>query len=327
MVDGTTAALTPSAVSLSATWDVEIVAGIGELLATEVRDKKADILLAPTGLWPIKALTLSLTSTSSPMQAIRLIHSIVCLHRSPLGGRNFESFSGDDPFLGGKLAASYINAVEKRGIATTIKHFAANDQETRRFVVDQMITDRCLRELHLVPFQIAIRDSNPSCVMASYSKMNGVYASNNKRLLTGILRDEWKFDGIVMSDWFGVNSIVPSVEAGLDLEMPGPARKRGKNLVDAVNKGYMKESTLNINVRRVLGLVGLLLPDDIYNPRTYGAPPHLTNVRKKLIVAPNRSIRRESISTLSKKRNLKWRTTDPNTKHSSEKQLRKALSY
>ncbi|PWW75923.1 Glycoside Hydrolase Family 3 protein [Tuber magnatum] len=227
MVDGTTAALTPSAVSLSATWDVEIVAGIGDLLATEVRDKKADILLAPT----------------------------VCLHRSPLGGRNFESFSGDDPFLGGKLAASYINAVEKHGIATTIKHFAANDQETRRFVVDQVITDRCLRELHLVPFQIAIRDSNPSCVMASYSKMNGVYASNNKRLLTGILRDEWKFDGIVMSDWFGVNSIVPSVEAGLDLEMPGPARKRGKNLVDAVNKGYMMESTLNINVRRVLGLI------------------------------------------------------------------------
>ena len=146
--------------------------------------------------------------------------------------------------------------MEKRGIATTVKHFAANDQETRRFVVDQVITDRCLRELHLVPFQIAIRDSNPSCVMASYSKMNGVYASNNKRLLTGILRDEWKFDGIVMSDWFGVNSIVPSVEAGLDLEMPGPARKRGKNLVDAVNKGYMKESTLNINVRRILGLVG-----------------------------------------------------------------------
>lgn len=93
------------------------------------------------------------------------------------------------------------------------------------------------------------------CVMASYSKINGVYASNNKALLTGILREEWGFDGVVMSDWFGMNSIVPSVEAGLDLEMPGPARKRGKNLVDAVKKGYMKESTLDINVRRILELV------------------------------------------------------------------------
>ncbi|KAI5851715.1 glycoside hydrolase superfamily [Morchella snyderi] len=227
MVDGTTAALTPSAVSLAATWDVDIIAGIGELLATEVRDKKSDILLAPT----------------------------VCLHRSPLGGRNFESFSGDDPFLGGKLAAAYINAVQSHGIATTIKHFAANDQETKRFVVNQIMTDRCLRELHLVAFQIALRDSKPMCVMASYSKINGVYASNNKALLTGILREEWGFDGVVMSDWFGMNSIVPSVEAGLDLEMPGPARKRGKNLVDAVKNGYMKESALDINVRRILELI------------------------------------------------------------------------
>lgn len=227
MVDGTTAALTPSAVSLAATWDVDIVAGIGRLLATEVRDKKADILLAPT----------------------------VCLHRSPLGGRNFESFSGDDPFLGGKLAAAYINAVQNLGVATTIKHFAANDQETRRFVLNQVMTERCLREMHLVPFQIAIRDAGPWCVMASYSKINDVYASNNRRLLTDILRGEWGFQGLVMSDWFGVNSVVPSCEAGLDLEMPGPARKRGKNLADAVRGGFMKEATLNINVRRVLELV------------------------------------------------------------------------
>lgn len=185
----------------------------------------------------------------------RYIIYIVCLHRSPLGGRNFESFSGDDPFLGGKLAAAYINAVQSHGIATTIKHFAANDQETRRFVVDQIMSERCLREIHLVPFEIAVRESQPWCVMASYSKINGVYASNNKQLLTGILRDEWDFKGLVMSDWFGVNSIVPSVEAGMDLEMPGPARKRGKNLADAVEKGYMEEKTLDINVRRVLELV------------------------------------------------------------------------
>ncbi|KAI5788501.1 glycoside hydrolase superfamily [Geopyxis carbonaria] len=227
MVDGTTAAMAPSAVSLAATFDTDIIHELGNLLATEVQDKKSDILLAPT----------------------------VCLHRSPLGGRNFESFSGDDPFLGGKLAASYINAIQAHGVATTIKHFAANDQETKRFVVDQTMSERCLREIHLVPFQIAIRDSKPWCVMASYSKINGVYASNNRRLLTTILREEWGFDGLVMSDWFGVNSIVPSVEAGMDLEMPGPARKRGKNLADAVKQGYMDESSLDINVRRVLQLI------------------------------------------------------------------------
>lgn len=180
MVDGTTAAMAPAAVSLAATWDVELVAGVGDLIAMEVRDKKGDILLAPT----------------------------VCLHRSPLGGRNFESFSGDDPFLGGRLAAVYINAVQAHGIGCVIKHFAANDQETRRFVVNQIMGERCLRELHLVPFQIALRESRPWCVMSSYSKINGVYASNNKRLLTDILRGEWGFDGMVMSDWFGVNRCV-----------------------------------------------------------------------------------------------------------------------
>ncbi|KAI5807563.1 glycoside hydrolase superfamily [Peziza echinospora] len=257
MVDGTTAALTPSAVSLSSTWDVNIVAGIGHLLATEVRDKKADILLAPT----------------------------VCLHRSPLGGRNFESFSGDDPFLGGKLAAYYINAVQSHGIATTIKHFAANDQETKRFVVDQTMSERTLRELHMVPFQIALRESNPWCLMASYSKINGVYASNNGRLLNDILRGEWGYDGMVMSDWFGVNSICPSVEAGLDLEMPGPPRKRGKNLVDAVNLGIMKESTLDTSVRRILELVYKtgkhLTPNWVEEPEeAINRPEHQAFLRK-----------------------------------------------
>lgn len=180
---------------------------------------------------------------------------VVCLHRSPLGGRNFESFSGDDPFLGGRLSATYINAVQSHGIATTIKHFAANDQETWRFVVNQIMTERTLREMHMVPFQIAIRESNPWCVMASYSKINGVYASNNKWLLTDVLRGEWGYDGMVMSDWFGMNSIVPSVEAGLDLEMPGPPRKRGKNLVAAVEKGYMKPDGMDASVRRILQLV------------------------------------------------------------------------
>ena len=183
---------------------------------------------------------------------------LVCLHRSPLGGRNFESFSGDDPFLGGKLAAVYINAIQSHGIATTIKHFAANDQETRRFVVDQLIPERALREIHLMPFQIAIRESNPWSVMTSYSKINGVYASNNKYLLDTILREEWGYDGLVLSDWFGTNSVIPSLEAGMDLEMPGPARKRGKHLVEAVKLGLLQEEVVDTSARRVLELVSFL---------------------------------------------------------------------
>ncbi|EPS37218.1 hypothetical protein H072_9121 [Dactylellina haptotyla CBS 200.50] len=247
VTDGTTAALTPSGVSLAATFDTKILEGIGHLLADEVEDKKSDVLLAPT----------------------------VCLHRSPLGGRNFESLSGEDPFLGGKLAAAYIIAIQSHGIAASIKHFVANDQETSRFILNQNIPERALREIHLMPFQIAIRDASPWTLMTSYSKINGTYASNNKRLLQGILRDEWKYDGLVISDWFGTNSIVPSLEAGMDLEMPGPSRKRGQKLLDAVKLGYLKEATIEKSAKRVLELVhkigkhayflGLEGPEEAFN--------------------------------------------------------------
>lgn len=219
----------------------------------EVEDKKADVLLAPTGKQE------SVIDDIYVCLEIRLTNSIVnplvCLHRSPLGGRNFESFSGDDPFLGGKLAAAYIRAIQSHGIATSIKHYVANDQETRRFVLDQTIPERALREIHLVPFQIAIREAKPWTLMTSYSKINGTYASNSKRLLQGILRDEWKYEGVVISDWFGTNSIVPSLEAGMDLEMPGPARKRGQKLLDAVRLGHLKEQTIDKSAKRVLELV------------------------------------------------------------------------
>jgi beta-glucosidase len=153
------------------------------------------------------------------------------------------------------MAAEYIKAVQKHGIGATIKHFAANDQETGRFKVDQQMEERCLRELHLVPFQMAVREADPWCVMGSYSKINGTYTSNNKWLLDDVLRKEWGYKGVVMSDWFGMNSIVPSVQAGMDLEMPGPPRKRGRNLVDAVTKGFMKVEDLDACVERILRLV------------------------------------------------------------------------
>lgn len=159
----------------------------------------------------------------------------------------------------------------------------------------------------MVPFQIALRDAKPTCVMASYSKINGVYASNNKKLLNDILRKEWGFEGLVMSDWFGVNSIVPSVEAGLDLEMPGPARKRGKNLIDAVSKGYMKESTMDINVRRILELV--------FAPPAPVVKPHMLNLF--------RSTKPGNIRTQTGLRSRKKRSTDRNTRNSFDGQLLK----
>lgn len=227
MVEGTTAALTPSAVALASAFDTELVQQIGHLLAQEVKTKKADILLAPT----------------------------VCLNRHPLGGRNFESFSGEDPFLGGTLAAAYINAVQSHSIATNIKHFAANDQETLRFKINEIIDERTLHEIHLQPFYIAVRESQPWCLMSAYPRINSVYCSNAKWLLSDVLRDQWGWNGTIISDWFGVNSIVPAVEAGQDVEMPGPPRKRGWKLVKAVELGYVDEKTLDVSVTRVLELI------------------------------------------------------------------------
>ena len=139
---------------------------IGENLAEEAKARGADVLLAPT----------------------------VCLHRSPLGGRNFESFS-EDPFLTGKLAASYINGLQSRGVAATIKHFVGNEQETHRMTIDTVVQERPLRELYLKPFEIAVREANPWALMTSYNLINGVHADMQLHTLKDILRGEWKYDG------------------------------------------------------------------------------------------------------------------------------------
>ncbi|KFY24205.1 hypothetical protein V491_02245 [Pseudogymnoascus sp. VKM F-3775] len=191
--DGVRAASLPSGVSLAATWDSKIIQDVCTILIAEAKSKEVDVLLGPT----------------------------VCIPRTPLGGRNFEAYS-EDPFLTGKLAGVFINSIQDAGIGACIKHFAANDQETRRFFIDEKIPDRALREIHLQPFQIAIRDSAPWTLMTAYNKINGTYCSAHELLTQDVLRKEWGWDGLVMSDWFGTNSIVPSLKAGLDLEMPGP---------------------------------------------------------------------------------------------------------
>jgi beta-glucosidase len=179
----------------------------------------------------------------------------MCNHRHPLGGRNFESFS-EDPCLAGKMAANVVNGLQEKGIAATIKHFAANEQETERLHVNEIVSERALREIYMKPFEITIKEANPLAVMTSYNKINGTHADSHLFLLKQVLRGEWGWEGLVMSDWGGVNSVVDSLNAGLDLEMPGPTRWRGIDAVtEAVKRGEVTEETITERARNVLNLI------------------------------------------------------------------------
>lgn len=176
------------------------------------------------------------------------------IQRGPLGGRGFESFS-EDPLLSGTIAGSYCQGIQEKGIAATLKHFVCNDMEDERMAVNVLVTERALREIYLAPFQTAIRMAQPRAIMTSYSQVNGTHAAENFHLLQEVLRDEWKWDGLVMSDWFGTYSTTEAVQAGLDLEMPGPSRWRGPALTHAVAANKVKDSDLDARVRNVLNLV------------------------------------------------------------------------
>ncbi|KIW55728.1 hypothetical protein, variant [Exophiala xenobiotica] len=180
------------------------------------------------------------------------------MQRSPLGGRGFESFS-EDPYLAGAMSAATVNGIQSTGVAATIKHYVCNDQEDQRQAVDSILTERALREIYLMPFMIAQRDSKPECYMTAYNRVNGVHASENPRLLQEVLRGEWGFDGLVMSDWFGTYSTTESIKAGLDLEMPGPSYVRGKLVNQALGCGKLSLYDVDQRVREVLKLVQMTL--------------------------------------------------------------------
>lgn len=224
---GTTAACFPASVCLASTFDVELASQVGGALADETLSKGARVLLAPT----------------------------VCLHRHPLGGRNFESFS-EDPLLAGKLAAAYVAGLQAKGVGATIKHFAANEQETQRFTVNETISERALRELYLKPFEIAIKEANPWAVMTSYNLVNGTHADSSDFLLKKVLRGDWGWKGLVMSDWGGTNSTPESINAGMDLEMPGPTKWRKVDDVKAaIAAGKTSEEAVTERARNVLELL------------------------------------------------------------------------
>ena len=181
----------------------------------------------------------------------------VNLHRHPLGGRNFECYS-EDPYLTAEMAVAFIRGVQSRGVACAVKHFVCNDQETDRMEIDVTVDERARRELYLAPFEAAVRQAGVWSIMAAYNRVDGLFCSEHPALLTGVLRDEWGFDGVVMSDWFGTHST--AVDAGLDLEMPGPPNHLGPHLVAALDAGTVTSAAVERAAQRVLRLIERTTP-------------------------------------------------------------------
>ena len=183
-----------------------------------------------------------------------LLGPAVNIKRSPLCGRNFEYFS-EDPFLAGELACAFVQGVQGEGAGVSVKHFAANNQETRRMSVSSEVSERALREIYFPAFEKVVKDAKPATVMCSYNKLNGVYASENEWLLTDVLRNEWEFGGFVVSDWYAVSDRVKGLKAGLDLEMPGGDEENDKKIVAAVRSGELPEEVLDEAVERILRVI------------------------------------------------------------------------
>jgi beta-glucosidase len=215
----------PSPTALAATWDPELARAAGRLLGQEARRKGVHVLLAPT----------------------------VNLHRSPLGGRHFECYS-EDPLLTAEIGAGYVAGVQEQGVATTVKHFVANDFETERFTVSAEVSDRALRELYLAPFETILRKSGAWGVMSAYNAVNGVSMTTNGKLQRGVLKGEWGFDGAIVSDWFATRDTTATAKGGLDIAMPGAGSPWGNKLVAAVRNGEVPVEVIDEQVRRVLRL-------------------------------------------------------------------------
>ncbi|KAF7914950.1 hypothetical protein BELL_0659g00040 [Botrytis elliptica] len=224
--NGITAACFPCGTALAATWDTKLLHRAGVLMGEEAKAKGVHVILGPT----------------------------INMQRSPLGGRGFESFS-EDPVLSGIGAAALVNGIQETGVQATIKHFVCNDQEHNRNGVNVIITERALREIYLLPFQLVIRDSKPALFMSAYNKINGTHVSENPRILKDILRGEWGWNGCIMSDWWGTYSTTGAINAGLDLEMPGSTKWRGPMLIQAVSTGKVPQHVLDERARNVLNTV------------------------------------------------------------------------
>jgi len=236
----------PTASALAASWDRNLVYQVGEALGEECQQEKVGVILGPGAN----------------------------IKRSPLCGRNFEYFS-EDPYLSGEIAKSHINGVQSKGIGTSLKHYAANNQEYRRMTIDAVIDERALREIYLAGFEIAVKEAQPWTVMCAYNKVNGTYASEHPALMTDILKDEWGHEGLVVTDWGAMNDRVDGLKAGIELEMPGSANGNDEKIVEAVKSGQLDESTLDDAIERILKMIfkaeETLSSDVVYDPVAHHA--------------------------------------------------------
>ncbi len=244
--DSTPATAFPTAAAVASTWNPRLLRRIGQALGQEARAANISVVLGPG----------------------------INMKRSPLGGRNFEYYS-EDPFLAGELASGMVDGVQECGIGTSLKHYVANNQETERLRVDVQLDERTLREIYLPAFERVIAASQPWTVMCSYNKVNGTSVSENHRLLTTVLRDEFGFDGVVVSDWGAVYDAVPAILAGTDLEMPPTQGRSAEAIITAVENGEFPMDILDERVRRVLALVSkgmhVLELDESYDAQAHHA--------------------------------------------------------
>lgn len=233
----------PPAVAIGSSWDPEVAARLGAAVGREARALGVTVVLGPG----------------------------VNIKRSPLCGRNFEYYS-EDPLLSGVLASAYVRALQQYGVGTSVKHYAANNQETDRMRVSAEVDERTMREIYLPAFERVVTEARPATVMCSYNRINGVFAFRNSWLLTDVLRAEWGFSGAVLSDWGAVTERVPALEAGLDLEMPGNGGRSDAEIVAAVRNGELDEAVVNASARRVVTLSGLAAPaTDGFDPDAHHA--------------------------------------------------------
>jgi beta-glucosidase len=248
-----TSVCTPCGSALGATWNPALVERVGAMIGEDARTKGCRVLLAPC----------------------------VNIQRTPLAGRTFESLS-EDPLLAGQIAAAYVRGVQSRSVAAVVKHLAGNESEFERYSIDVLIDERALREIYLVPFELAISEGGALGVMAAYNQLNGRFCSENEPLLQGLLREEWGFDGFVVSDWYANGSTLGCALAGLDLEMPGPGRFFGPALAAAVRRGEVAEAFVDQKARRLLKVFFKLgaLDDPEHEERSLDSGEHRALARR-----------------------------------------------
>ena len=216
----------PTGSALAASWNPMLLESVGQAIAREALALNIQVMLGPN----------------------------VNIQRSPLGGRNFESYS-EDPYLAGRIGTGFVKGVQSQGVGTSVKHFVANEQEADRMRGDSIVDERSLREIYLLPFEMIVKEAHPWTIMASYNRLNGTYMSENERLIRGILKGEWGYDGLLMSDWGAVHTTVEAANAGLDLEMPGPPRYFGALLGQAVRNWQVEQNVIDEAARRALRLI------------------------------------------------------------------------